>query len=128
MKIGDIIVICISLLIGFSSLLVVNPLSKKAGIKYVVLTVDNKVEKRIVLDKNINKEYKFKVADTVGVFKIANNKVRMLRMKKKICNNQICSQTGWIDAPDELIVCLPNKIVLTIEGKKMPPKADTLSF
>jgi hypothetical protein len=39
-------------------------------------------------------------------------------MDKKICPNAICSDTGWISKPYQTIVCLPNHIVLSLEGSK----------
>jgi len=39
-------------------------------------------------------------------------------MNKEICPNAICSDTGWIDKGYQSIVCLPNNIVVTIEGNK----------
>lgn len=33
------------------------------------------------------------------------------------CSNQVCVDTGSISEPGELIVCLPHKVVVTIEGE-----------
>lgn len=37
-------------------------------------------------------------------------------MSKEICPNSICSDIGWIDNTYQSIVCLPNNIIVTIEG------------
>jgi len=42
-------------------------------------------------------------------------------MPDSVCPLHICSQTGWIERPGELIACVPNKLVITIEGGKKPP-------
>jgi len=34
------------------------------------------------------------------------------------CPAKICVHTGWIRMPGETIVCLPNKILLEIQGTK----------
>lgn len=42
----------------------------------------------------------------------------MVEMNKEICPESICSETGWIDSFYQSIVCLPNGIIVTIEGSK----------
>lgn len=51
----------------------------------------------------------------------------MLEMDKKICPNAICSYDGWIDKGYQSIVCLPNNIVVIIEGVK-DDSVDAQSF
>lgn len=38
------------------------------------------------------------------------------RMKESDCPDKVCVRTGWIAHPGQVIVCLPNKIVVRIEG------------
>ena len=45
-------------------------------------------------------------------------KVRMLAMKRKICPKGICSQMGWIGRPGEMIICMPNRLVVRIEASR----------
>lgn len=42
----------------------------------------------------------------------------MQKMNKEICPRGICSDMGWISKTYESIVCLPNSIVVSIEGSK----------
>ncbi len=39
-------------------------------------------------------------------------------MEEADCKNQICVNTGKISAPGQNIVCLPNRIIVTITGKE----------
>jgi hypothetical protein len=83
----------------------------------IVVRVDNKLEKSIPLDNQIeSKIYKFMFSKGIGYVEVKNGKVRMLEMYEKICPNGICSDTGWIDKAYQSIVCLPNNIIVTIEG------------
>lgn len=85
----------------------------------IVIKVDNKVEKKISLNKiKESKIYEFGFNSNIGYIEVKDGKVRMLEMDKKICPNAICSDTGWIDKGYQSIVCLPNNIVVTIEGNE----------
>ena len=39
-----------------------------------------------------------------------------IRMKEASCPDQICRKQGWIKSRGESIICLPNKVVITLEG------------
>jgi len=41
-----------------------------------------------------------------------------VRMAESSCLQKICVNTRWIDKPGQTIVCLPNKVLVTIEGKE----------
>jgi len=43
-------------------------------------------------------------------------KVRVLPLDHSVCPNEICWRTGWIKAPGQSIVCVPNQLVITLEG------------
>ncbi|MGE5587679.1 MAG: NusG domain II-containing protein [Clostridia bacterium] len=38
------------------------------------------------------------------------------------CPDKVCVKTGWIDRPGELIVCLPNRVVVKIQGGPRAPE------
>jgi hypothetical protein len=82
----------------------------------IVIQVDNKVEKKIPFNRLENKTYDFTFNNHIGTIEVKDGKVRMLEMSKDICPNAICSDTGWIETTFQSIVCLPNKIVVKIEG------------
>lgn len=85
----------------------------------IVIKVDNKIVKTVpLINSGGSKTYDFNFNNNVGYIEVNNGKVRMLKMDKKICPNAICSDTGWISKPYQTIVCLPNHIVLSLEGSK----------
>lgn len=85
----------------------------------IVIEVDNKVEKSILLNYEEKSEiYEFSFGKNIGYIEILNGRVRMLEMNKEICPNTVCSDTGWINSGYQSIVCIPNKIVVTIQGNK----------
>jgi hypothetical protein len=87
--------------------------------RVIVIAVDNKVAKTIPMTNlSESSTYEFKFNNNIGYVEVKDGKVRMLKMDKEICPDVICSETGWIDKAYQSIVCLPNKIVVTIEGNK----------
>lgn len=43
-------------------------------------------------------------------------KVRVLPLEHSVCPNEICWRTGWISTSGQSIVCVPNHMVITLEG------------
>jgi hypothetical protein len=87
--------------------------------RVIIITVNSKVEKTISFTNlSEGRTYEFNFNNITGYVEVKNGKIRMLEMDKKICPDVICSETGWIDKAYQSIVCLPNKIIVTIEGKK----------
>ncbi|MEW9093490.1 MAG: NusG domain II-containing protein [Clostridiaceae bacterium] len=85
----------------------------------IIIKVNGKVEKSIPLNnKDTSEIYEFSFNENVGYVEVKNGRVRMLEMSEEICPNAICSDTGWIDKGYQSIVCLPNNIIVTIEGNK----------
>jgi len=50
-----------------------------------------------------------------------------LPMDRIICPRGICSETGWIEDSMKAIVCLPNRLVVSVE-KDTNSKIDELAF
>lgn len=93
----------------------------------IVIVVENEVEQRIPLKVHEKSEtYEFKFGDHTGYIEVKKGKVRMLEMDKEICPKGICSDTGWIDRTTQAIVCLPNKIIVTIQGLDDDPREEIL--
>jgi len=85
----------------------------------VVIKVNDKVVKEIPMNNSSeSKIYDFNFNDHIGQVELKNSKVRILEMSRDLCPNGICSKTGWIDKTYQSIVCLPNKITITIQGGK----------
>jgi len=38
------------------------------------------------------------------------------RVRSSDCPDKVCVKTGWIEHPGEIIVCLPNRVVVEIQG------------
>lgn len=58
--------------------------------------------------------YPFQFQKGEGAIEIRDGKVRMLEMDRLICPEGICSDTGYTDSAFKSIVCLPNRLILTV--------------
>lgn len=70
---------------------------------------------------NLNKDNRIICHGPVGetVIQIKDGKARVLRSD---CPNQICVKSGVIDKAGQIVVCIPNKVILKIEGdRRMDP-------
>ncbi len=56
-----------------------------------------------------------------AVLEIEDGKIRILPMPREICPLNICSSVGWIDKPGQAIICLPNRMVITVSGEVDDP-------
>ena len=110
LKTGDIILIALlSLSIVFSFSLL--RLSSTQG-QLVSISVNGREVYRFSLSQNRS----FTVQGPLGktLIQIENNKVWVASAP---CPQKICMKMGKISKPGEIIVCIPNKVFIKIEGK-----------
>ena len=113
------LVICLAviLIISFTLLFLFksNDTPKKALVYY---------ENELVLevDLSLKGEHEYHVSGFNGdvLIKTNNNKIKV---EEENSPNHICSKQGYIDSSYEVLVCLPNKVVIKIEDNK---KIDTV--
>lgn len=93
--------------------------------KYAEVYVQGKLYETIPLDSKAEKKT-FTVKTKLGTNLISaeNGGVRIIDAD---CPDKICIKDGFKDKPGETIVCLPNKLVVEVKGKK-EQKVDELSY
>lgn len=117
LKILDKVIIVALLILSFLPLGIFMIVKEDRKNTDIVIKIDNKVEKKVPLNKSSKSiTYQIDFNNNIGYIEVKDGKVRMLEMSKEICPNAICSDTGWIDKTYQSIVCLPNNIIVTIEG------------
>lgn len=90
-----------------------------SGQRRVFVEVDNRVVQRFMLkEKTLPQEIPIPLPKGEARLEMKGGKVRMLAMKRKICPKGICSQMGWIGRPGEMIICMPNRLVVRIEASE----------
>ncbi len=114
----DIIIIAAILLVSLSLLLIVT-LSKEEG-SVVVVEIDGTTVATYPLDKNA--EYSLNGGSNVLVIEDG-----VAYMNYSNCPDHTCEKTGKIRYVGQTIICLPNKIAVTIKGDNAEGGVDFVS-
>ncbi len=59
-----------------------------------------------------------KITSQDGHYNIVEIKDGQARVKEADCPNQICVKTGWLSKPGQTSFCAPNRLMITITGRK----------
>ena len=110
-----VIVLFITLCVFGSLYIFRNKNSKNALIYY-----EDELIKTIDLSLKEEREYKVKGYNGEMIIKTKDNKIKVEEENSPL---HLCSKQGWIENSYEVIVCLPNKIIIKIEDKE---KIDTV--
>ncbi|WP_097027088.1 NusG domain II-containing protein [Clostridium peptidivorans] len=122
MKKGDkiLFVIVIAVLLIASIGTYAYKLAFKDKDKIAVIKENGKVVKTINLSKLKGTEkFDIKSGDHFNTIVVENNKISIIDAD---CPDKVCIKTGWISDAGQSIVCLPNKVIVSIEGEKTMSK------
>ena len=119
MKIGDVIIIGILIISSFIPLFIFSLEKGNLGTtKYAVVRINGKEVDRFNLDKISHKYVKYYPAK--GQYNIIEIKDGKIRDREDNSPDQIAVRTGWISNPGQTSICLPHKLVISIEKKGSP--------
>jgi len=88
----------------------------------VLIRVGNSPVQRVSL--KMDRKIEIKGEKGKAIIEIKDGRVRVVESS---CLQKTCVNTGWINKPGQNIICLPNKVLITIEGKESP-KIDAVSY
>lgn len=93
---------------------------------YAVIEVNGEFYQKISLGKN-GPNLKMKVNGMLGEteVEVAEDKVRIISSP---CPDKDCVNQGWIKKPGQVLVCLPNRVVIKIEGESFEKDIDVTTF
>ena len=111
LTLADKLLIAILLLTSFLSVVALKQF-RQPGNSFSV-SISGKFEQLFPLGKNQLLEIYGPLGKTK--IQVENKKVRILSSP---CPEKICAKTGWIQHVGEIIVCVPNKIVIRINGNQ----------
>ncbi|WP_066025069.1 NusG domain II-containing protein [Enterococcus mundtii] len=83
------------------------------SVKYAVVKIDGKEVERFDLDEISSKMVTYHPSDTQ--YNIVEIQEGMIRVKEDNSPDQIAVRTGWISEPGQTSICLPHRLVITIE-------------
>lgn len=115
LKKGDLIIVVI-LIAAVVSWYGINMLNESKDEKQIVIETNGDVYKSIPMNKGMkpqevhidlkNGKYIDIMIDENGAY-----------VKDVICPDKVCQKTGVVDKVGQSIVCLPNKVIVYVEGK-----------
>lgn len=108
----DVVILIGSVMLSFFPLALRFSLNSSIVENKAIISISGNTVKSLNLVENGIFEFEFDGKE--GYVEVFNKKIRMLEMDKATCPEDICSDRGWIESSSENIVCLPNKIIVTI--------------
>lgn len=107
---ADIVLFIVLLAFGFAMLFFTIRAASSPG-DQVVINVDGTEYGRYPLDRD--RVIEIQNGDRLNIVTIKDGGVSM---SYSTCKNQICVHEGEVTTPGQLIVCLPNYVIVEIEG------------
>ncbi|MBR2926537.1 MAG: NusG domain II-containing protein [Clostridia bacterium] len=114
----DILVIALLLLVSVSLVLILN-LTKTDG-RFVVVEIDGKVSSEYPLSQNGT----FPLNGGTNTLVIEDGKAYLINSS---CPDHTCERTGKIHYVGQSIVCLPNRLSVTVRGESDESGPDLIS-
>ncbi|MBZ4665281.1 NusG domain II-containing protein [Mahella sp.] len=127
MKKGDrilLLVIAVAVMVGYGVLYYRDNISdvKAAG---AVIKIGDEIYREIPASR-MQEDDIFTVEIAGGGYNTIEVSAGRIRVKDADCTDRICVNTGWIDKPGEIIVCLPHKLTVQIMGQ--PAGVDSVAY
>ena len=113
MKQGDrilFVILLVALVVASMQFFIPNTRSKS-----IIIRSDGTVVKKISLTKNKTEEFNIRSKEGSLTVEIKAGRVRVI---ESTCKDKLCVKEGWIEKVGESIVCLPNRISISIVGEK----------
>ncbi len=99
-------------------------LPAKHGELVAVVRVDGEEVSRLAVNTESLSQITVTIPRGKATIEYGQGKVRVLPLGHIVCPNEICWRTGWISIPGQSIVCVPNHMVITLEGAT--PEVDSI--
>jgi len=103
-------------LLAVAALLADRHLPAAASGRLLRIELDRQLVNEISFDATTRERVVVQMPAGEATVEIAEGRVRILQMPRAICPLGLCSSVGWVEQSGESVVCLPNRLVLTILG------------
>lgn len=124
-KKGDLLVVAVVLLTALA-LFGVRALPANSGSRFLRVELDGVVLDEIPFDEAAEGVFQVDLPAGQATVEIKDGRVRVLPMPKELCPLGICSSIGWVEQSGDAIVCLPNRLIVTVVGGQINEVWDSL--
>ena len=122
---GDKYLVAFIIIISLISLVYVKNFVFNSREKYISIQVNSEEIKQIIFDKKIiGKTIPIKTKYGYNLIEIGDGKVRVIEAD---CPDKLDVKQGYISKPGEMIVCLPNRLVIEIKSIEDESDVDYIS-
>lgn len=122
---GDKILIVFIIIISLGSLGFIRNNAVGYNDKYISIQVNGKEYKKIIFDKSvIGKTIPIETQFGYNLVEIGDGNVRVIEAS---CPDELDVKQGYISLPGEIIVCLPNRLIIEIKGSSEIREIDYIS-
>lgn len=122
---GDKILIVFIIIISLGSLGFIRNNATGYNDKYISIQVNGKEYKKIIFDKSvIGKTIPIETQFGYNLVEIGDGNVRVIEAS---CPDELDVKQGYISSPGEIIVCLPNRLIIEIKGSSEIREVDYIS-
>lgn len=115
-KYGDLIAVLLVVAVAVLSMWLIARASAGDKGEYALVEVKGKRELKLPLGPGLP-EREYTVRGWIGESTLVRDGGR-IRLRQSDCRDKICVGTGWIDSPGQTIVCLPNRVVVTVTSTR----------
>jgi len=113
-KIVAIVIIVLILISGIGTLIYKQHI--KSTHNFAVIKIDNKIIQTIDLNA-VKSQKEWKIYTKPGDYNLIEVLPGKIRIKDANCPNKICVKEGWVSQAGQILVCLPHKLIININGK-----------
>lgn len=110
----DKILILIVLIASISGIIAVNNAAVNYNNLYAEIIINNELYKKYTLGYGVDEEITVESSYGKNIIHVDNDHVYM---QESDCPDQICIQMSQISEPGEIIVCLPNRLIIIVTGE-----------
>jgi hypothetical protein len=125
MKKGDLIIVLVLAAAVISWLIRNNP-DRTSGERQIVIETNGDLYKVVAMEEGMERQeihIEFKNGKYINIVIDENGAY----VRDVVCPDKVCQKTGLISKAGQSIVCLPNRVVVYIEGKD-ESEIDGISF
>ncbi len=123
---GDLILIILVIVLSLSSMVFAKTNLVDYNDKYISIQVNGKEYKKIIFDNSvIGNQYPIETEFGYNLVEVGDGEVWVVEAS---CPDKIDVLQGKISKPGEMIVCLPNRLVIEIKGTSEEREVDHISY